>query len=58
MPVTALGLSFVAAWVNWPETRRQLTTAEALSPLVLTLIRLGIGIVSPLVIITVVARSL
>ena len=57
MPVTALGLSFVAAWVNWPETRRQLTTAEALSPLVLTLIRLGIGIVSPLVIITVVARS-
>ena len=58
MPVTALGLSFVAAWFNWPETRRQLTTAEALSPLVLTLIRLGIGIVSPLVIITVVARSL
>lgn len=58
MPVTALGLSFVAAWVNWPETRRQLTTAEALSPLVLTLIRLCIGIVSPLVIITVVARSL
>lgn len=58
MPVTALGLSFVAAWVNWPESRRQLTTAEALSPLVLTLIRLGIGIVSPLVIITVVARSL
>lgn len=58
MPVTALGLSIVAAWVNWPETRRQLTTAEALSPLVLTLIRLGIGIVSPLVIITVVARSL
>lgn len=58
MPVTALGLSIVAAWVNWPETRHQLTTAEALSPMVLTLIRLGIGIVSPLVIITVVARSI
>lgn len=58
MPVTALGLSIVAAWVNWPETRHQMTTAEALSPILLTLIRLGIGIISPLVIITVVARSI
>lgn len=58
MPVTALGLSIVAAWVNWPETRHQMTTAEALSPMLLTLIRLGIGIISPLVIITVVARSI
>lgn len=58
MPVTALGLSIVAAWVNWPETRHQMTTVEALSPILLTLIRLGIGIISPLVIITVVARSI
>lgn len=58
MPVTALGLSIVAAWVNWPETRHQMTTAEALSPILLPLIRLGIGIISPLVIITVVARSI
>lgn len=58
MPVTALGLSIVAAWINWPETRHQMTTTEALSPMLLTLIRFGIGIISPLVIITVVARSI
>ena len=58
MPLTALGLAVVAAWVNWPETRKQLTTACPLSGTMLTVIRLGIGIISPIVIITVVARSL
>ena len=58
MPLTALGLALVAAWVNWPETRKQLTVSCPLSNTMLTVIRLGIGIISPIVIITVVARSI
>ena len=58
MPFAALGLAIVAAWVNWPTTRHQLTTAKVLSPMMLTCIRVGIGVVSPAVIIIVVMRSL
>ena len=58
MPITALGLAIIAAWVNWEETRKQLTTACSLSPLTLNIIRLGIGVIAPLVIIIVVARSI
>lgn len=58
MPLTALGLAIVAAWVNWPETRHQLTTTKPLSPWILNAIRFGIGIVSPVVIVIVVMRSL
>lgn len=58
MPLTALGLAIIAAWVNWAETRKQLTSSMALSPTILNLIRFGIGIVAPIVIITVVIRSI
>lgn len=58
MPFAALGLAIVAAWVNWPTTRHQLTTAKALSPMMLTCLRIGIGVVSPAVIIIVVMRSI
>ena len=58
MPLTALGLAIIAAWVNWPETQKQLTASCPLSKTMLTAIRLGIGIVSPIVIITVVAKSI
>lgn len=58
MPITALGLAIIAAWVNWEETRKQLTTACSLSPLTLNIIRFGIGVIAPLVIVIVVARSL
>lgn len=58
MPITALGLAIIAAWVNWDETRKQLTTACSLSPLTLNIIRFGIGVIAPLVIIIVVARSI
>lgn len=58
MPITALGLAIIAAWVNWEETRKQLTTASALSPITLSIIRFGIGVIAPIVIIIVVARSL
>lgn len=58
MPITALGLAIIAAWVNWEETRKQLTTACSLSPLTLNIIRFGIGVIAPLVIIIVVARSI
>lgn len=58
MPITALGLAIIAAWVNWEETRKQLTTACSLSPLTLDIIRFGIGVIAPLVIIVVVARSI
>ena len=58
MPITALGLAIIAAWVNWEETRKQLTTATALSPITLSIIRFGIGVIAPIVIIIVVARSL
>lgn len=58
MPITALGLAIIAAWVNWEETRKQLTTACSLSPLTLNIIRFGIGVIAPLVIVIVVARSI
>ena len=58
MPITALGLAIIAAWVNWEETRKQLTTTSALSPITLSIIRFGIGVIAPIVIIIVVARSL
>ena len=58
MPLTALGLAIIAAWINWPETRKQLTSASTLSPIMLNLIRFGIGIISPIVIVTVVLRSI
>lgn len=58
MPITALGLAIIAAWVNWAETRKQLTTTSALSPITLSIIRFGIGVIAPIVIIIVVARSL
>ena len=58
MPITALGLAIIAAWVNWEETRKQLTTASSLSPLTLNIIRFGIGVIAPLVIVIVVARSI
>ena len=58
MPLTALGLAIIAAWVNWPETRKQLTISCPLSETMLTIMRVGIGVISPIVIITVVARSI
>ena len=58
MPLTALGLAIVSAWVNWPETRKQLTASCPLQTWAITALRLGIGIVSPIVIIIVVARSI
>ena len=58
MPVTALGLAVIAAWVNWKETHKQLTSAQGLSPWMVNLIRIGIGVISPIVIVTVVLRSI
>jgi NSS family neurotransmitter:Na+ symporter len=58
MPLTALGLAMIAAWVNWKETQRQLTIANPMPQWLQTTIRFGIGIVSPIVIVAVVANSL
>lgn len=58
MPVTALGLALIAAWCNWPETQRQLQPNKPLPTWLLSTIRYGIGIISPLVIIIVVLTSI
>ena len=58
MPLTALGLAMIAAWVNWKETQRQLTMANPMPQWLQTTIRFGIGVVSPIVIVAVVANSL
>ena len=58
MPLTALGLAMIAAWVNWKETQRQLTMANPMPQWLQTTIRFGIGVISPIVIIAVVANSL
>ena len=58
MPLTALGLAIIAAWVNWKETQHQLTMANPMPQWLQTTIRFGIGIVSPIVIVAVVANSL
>ncbi|MBR2960876.1 MAG: hypothetical protein IKC44_04890 [Burkholderiaceae bacterium] len=58
MPLTVLGLAIIAAWVNWKETQRQLTIANPMPQWLQTTIRFGIGVVSPIVIVAVVANSL
>ncbi len=58
MPVTAFGLAMIAAWVNWPAAHAQLEKAPYMTPAVMKLIRLGIGIISPAVILVVVYNSL
>ena len=58
MPITALGLALIAAWVNWSETSKQLQSTRALPQWLLMCIRYGIGIISPLVIAIVVLTSI
>lgn len=58
MPVSLMGFSFVSAWVSWHVTKKQLTTASSLSPRTLGLLRFGIGVLSPILIVTVVLSGL
>ena len=58
MPIAALGFTAVAAWVTWKSTEKQLQTVKSLSPAVLKVIRLFIGVLAPVMIIVVVVTGL
>ena len=58
MPIAALGFTAVAAWVTWKSTEKQLQTVKTVSPTVLKVIRLFIGVLAPVMIIVVVVTGL
>ena len=58
MPISEIGFSLVAAWVAWDVTAKQLVGADERKKRWLWLIRFMIGVLSPLLIITVVVTGL
>lgn len=57
MPLAAIGFTLVAAWVAWDNTKTQLQTQRALSPVLLSTLRILIGVLSPIMIVVVVVTS-
>jgi len=58
MPIAAMGAAFGAAWFSWKSTSKQLQSDQILAPWVLLTIRLLMGVLSPILIVAVVAFSL
>ena len=58
MPLSEIGFSVAAAWIAWKVTAKQLTSAGPVQSWLLWAIRIVIGILSPLLIITVVLTGL
>lgn len=58
MPLSEIGFSVAAAWISWKVTAKQLTSAGPVQSWLLWAIRIVIGILSPLLIITVVMTGL
>lgn len=58
MPLSEIGFSVAAAWIAWKVTAKQLTSAGPVSTWLLWLIRIVIGVLSPLLIITVVLTGI
>jgi NSS family neurotransmitter:Na+ symporter len=58
MPLSEIGFSVAAAWIAWKVTAKQLTSAGPVQTWLLWAIRIVIGILSPLLIITVVLTGL
>lgn len=58
MPLSTFGIAIAAAWVAWPTTKRELATGNSLTEGKLSLMRILIGVVSPLFVIIVAAGGL
>lgn len=58
MPLSEIGFSVAAAWIAWKVTAKQLTSAGPVQSWLLWAIRIVIGILSPLLIVTVVLTGL
>ena len=58
MPLSEIGFSVAAAWIAWKVTAKQLTSAGPVQSWLLWTIRIVIGVLSPLLIITVVLTGL
>ena len=58
MPLSTFGIAIAAAWIAWPATKRELLTSRTLSSGRLAFIRIMIGLVSPLFVVTVALGSL
>ena len=58
MPISEIGFSVVAAWIAWEITSKQLSSTKPVNKYALQLIRIGIGILAPLLIITVVLTGI
>lgn len=58
MPLSEIGFSVAAAWIAWKVTAKQLTSAGPVQSWLLWAIRIVIGVLSPLLIITVVLTGL
>ncbi len=58
MPLAAMGFTIVAGWIAWENTQKQLQTAKPLAASVLSIIRLFIGVLAPVMIAAVVATGI
>ena len=58
MPTSTFGIAIAAAWIAWPATKRELLSARKLSDMQLSFIRIMVGLVSPLFVVTVALGSL
>lgn len=58
MPISEIGFSLVAAWIAWEVTAKQLASVKPVDKTLLWVIRIGIGVLAPLLIITVVLTGI
>ena len=58
LTIESSGIAIAAAWIAWPATKRELLTSRTLSSGRLAFIRIMIGLVSPLFVVTVALGSL
>lgn len=58
MPLSTFGIAIAAAWVAWPSTRNELLQGSRMSEKTLQFVRIMIGVVSPLFVLTVALGSL
>ncbi len=58
MPLSTFGIAIAAAWVAWPATRQELLTGRNMTESRLRLIRIMLGVVSPLFVVAVALGSL
>lgn len=58
MPLSSMGFAIVAGWIGWNHVSKQLQIANQLPAWSLTFVKFLIGVLSPIVIVTVVATSI